>query len=455
MLVLRIPPWNQRTHSPESGRRQSAPSTGSNPIYTARSTIEEALTVHESPLTTKSHHLDEVDPLRSFRERFVVGEDLIYLDGNSLGRLPKATITATRNLVEREWASELVLGWDHWIDQGVAVGDKLAPLIGASTGEVAVCDQTSVNLYKVASAALTASGRKDVITDRGNFPSDRYILEGIATSHGGEVIWLDEDPSTDDIAGALTDTVGVVSLSHVAYRSGMMLDGAAITRVVHDAGAYMVWDLAHSAGSVPVALNDWNADLAVGCTYKYLNGGPGAPGFLYVRGDLQTVLEQPIPGWYSHSNQFAMSADYDPAQDIRRFIIGTPPMASLVGTEVGIDLTAEAGIHALRTKSLLLTDLFIEGIDALGNTGVTVVTPRDHDARGSHVTLAHPNAYQISQALRAHSVIPDFREPNLVRFGFTPLYTTFTEVSLAIDVFARIMVSQEYQKYPTTRLAVT
>ena len=396
-----------------------------------------------------------MDPLRSFRERFVAGENLIYLDGNSLGRLPKAAIAATRNLVEREWANELVLGWEHWIDQGVAVGDELAPLIGASTGEVAVCDQTSVNLYKVASAALTASGRKDVITDRGNFPSDRYILEGIATSHGGEVIWLDEDPSTDDIAGALTDTVGVVSLSHVAYRSGMMLDGAAVTRAVQDAGAYMVWDLAHSAGSVPVALNDWNADLAVGCTYKYLNGGPGAPGFLYVRRDLQTVLEQPIPGWYTHSNQFAMSADYDPARDIRRFIVGTPPMASLVGTEVGIDLTAEAGIDALRTKSLLLTDLFIEGIDALGDIGISVVTPRDHDSRGSHVTLAHDNAYQISQALRAHGVIPDFREPNLVRFGFTPLYTTFTEVAQAIDILARIMATHEYDQYPTTRLAVT
>jgi kynureninase len=416
---------------------------------------ERKLTVHNSQLTVRAAELDRVDPLVSFRDRFVIGDELIYLDGNSLGRLPKATIIATRDLVEDEWANELVLGWEHWIDQGVTVGDKLAPLVGASAGEVAVCDQTSVNLYKVASAALTASGRTDIVTDRGNFPSDRYILEGIALAHGGKIVWLDEDPTTDDIAQAITENVGVVSLSHVGYRSGMMLDGATITRIVHAAGAYMVWDLAHSAGSVPVALNDWNADLAVGCTYKYLNGGPGAPGYLYVRDDLQSVLEQPIPGWYSHSNQFAMSGDYEPSPSIRRFIVGTPPMASLVGTEVGIEITAEAGMDAIRAKSLLLTDLFIQGIDACADNGLTVITPRGHAARGSHVTLAHENAYQISQALRARGVIPDFREPNLVRFGFTPLYTTFTEAANAIEIITNIMDSQEYLQYPTTRLAVT
>jgi len=413
------------------------------------------LTDGNSHLSARAAELDRGDPLAGFRERFVIGDGLIYLDGNSLGRLPKAAVTATRDIVEHQWAKELVLGWDHWIDQGVAVGDKLAPLIGASAGEVAVCDQTSVNLYKVASAALTASGRTDIVTDRGNFPSDRYILEAIATAHGGRVVWLDEDPSADDIAHALPDTVGVVSLSHVAYRSGLMLDGAAVTALVHDAGAYMVWDLAHSVGAVPIALNEWNADLAIGCTYKYLNGGPGAPGFLYVRSDLQALLEQPIPGWYSHTNQFAMSSDYEAAPSIRRFIIGTPPMVSLVAAEVGIDTTADAGMSALRDKSLQLTDLFIEGIDAMGDAGFTVVTPREHRSRGSHVTLAHDNAYQISQALRANRVIPDFREPNLVRFGFTPLYTTFTEVSEALAILARIMASNEYQRYPTTRLAVT
>jgi kynureninase len=405
--------------------------------------------------TVRAEELDANDPLAEFRDRFVVGDGLIYLDGNSLGRLPKAAIDATRTLVEDEWANELVFGWEHWIDQGVAVGDKLAPLIGASPGEVAVCDQTSINLYKVAGAALTASGRTDIVTDRGNFPSDRYILESIATAHGGKIVWLDEDPMTEQIRHAITDSVGVVSLSHVAYRSGMMHDGAAVTRIAHDGGAYMVWDLAHSAGSVPVALNDWNADLAVGCTYKYLNGGPGAPGYLYVRSDLQEALEQPIPGWYSHTNQFAMSAEYEPAPTIRRFIVGTPPMASLVTAEVGIDLTAEAGIDAMRQKSLSLTDLFIEGIDALGNTGLSVVTPRNPGSRGSHVTLAHDNAYQISQALRAHRVIPDFREPNLVRFGFTPLYTTFAEVVQAIEIISSVMDSHEYHQYPATRLAVT
>ena len=399
--------------------------------------------------------LDSLDPLRGFRERFVVGDGLVYLDGNSLGRLPKAAIKATREIVEQEWANELVLGWEHWLDQGVAVGDKLAPLIGASAGEVAICDQTSVNLYKVASAALAASRRGDIVSDRGNFPSDRYVLEQVARAHGGRIVWLDEDPTTQEIARSLTKTVGVVSLSHVAYRSGMMHDGAAVTKVVQDVGAYMVWDLAHSAGSVPVALNDWNAGLAVGCTYKYLNGGPGAPGFLYVREDLQTILEQPIHGWFSHANQFAMSSDYEPSPTIRRFIVGTPPMISLVAAEVGIDVIAEAGIDAIRAKSLLLTDMFIEGIDVLGNIGLTVVTPRDRDSRGSHVTLAHDNAYQISQALRARRVIPDFREPNLVRFGFTPLYTTFAEVAEALEIIADIMESQDYQQYPRSRLAVT
>ncbi len=398
---------------------------------------------------------DAADPLARFRSRFVIDDDLIYLDGNSLGRLPTATIEATRRIVEEEWAHDLVRGWEHWIDQGVAVGDRLAPLIGATPGEVAVCDQTSVNLYKVASAAMLASDRSNIVTDRGNFPSDRYVLEAIARAHGGHLIFLPEDPSMEQIEEAMSDSVGVLSLSHVAYRSGAMLNGAAITTIAHDHGAYMVWDLAHSAGSVPVALNEWDADLAVGCTYKHLNGGPGAPGYLYVRIDLQSLLEQPIPGWFSHSDQFAMAQEYDPSPTIRRFVVGTPPMISLVAAAVGIDLTVEAGIDAIRTKSIALTEAFLAGFESRDDRGFTVVTPREPERRGSHVTLGHDHAYQISQALRARGVVPDFREPNLIRFGFAPLYTTFTEVEQALAVIDDVMSSGDYLSFPETRQRVT
>lgn len=217
----------------------------------------------------------------------------------------------------------------------------------------------------------------------------------------------------------------------------------------------MLWDLAHSAGSVPVALDEWNADLAVGCTYKYLNGGPGAPGYLYVRKDLQTHLEPPIPGWYSHVDQFAMSQDYEASPTIRRFVVGTPPMISLVAAEVGISVTADAGMDAIRTKSLDLTDMFMDGIDSEPGLGLSIVTPREPESRGSHVTLAHENALQISKALRARGVIPDFREPNLVRFGFTPLYTSFSEVAMALEHLYEVMTSHEYLNFPTTRRTVT
>lgn len=398
---------------------------------------------------------DAADPLRTYRDRFVVDDDLLYLDGNSLGRLPKATIERVRDLMERQWAHELVLGWEHWIDQGTVIGDRLAPLIGASRGEVVLCDQTSVNLYKVASAAMSACGRSNIVTDVGNFPSDRYVLGSLAAAHGGRLITVPEDPTPAEVAAVLDESVAVVSLSHVSYRSGAMLDAQAITTLAHERGAYVVWDLAHSAGSVPVDLNGWNADLAVGCTYKYLNGGPGSPGFLYVRSDLIEALEQPISGWFSHADQFAMAEQYEPAPSIKRFVVGTPPMLSLVGAACGIELTLEAGIEAIRAKSIELTEAFLEGISSMPEHGFTVVTPTDSAARGSHVTLAHKNALQISQALRTRRLIPDFRSPNLIRFGFTPLYTTFDEVDRAIATIGSVMDSGEYLTIPATAGRVT
>jgi kynureninase len=393
--------------------------------------------------------------LREFRDRFIIEDGLIYLDGNSLGRLPKETIERTRDLVEHQWARELVLGWEHWIDQGVEIGNRLAPLIGASEGEVVVCDQTSVNLYKVASGAMAATGRPNIVTDVGNFPSDRYILGSLARSNGGELILVPEDPTPDDVANAVDDSVGVVSFSHVSYRSGAMLDAAAITSIAQDQGAFIIWDLAHSAGSVPVDLNGWNADLAVGCTYKYLNGGPGSPGYLYVRSDLIEELDQPMTGWFSHARQFAMADTYEPSASIRKFTVGTPPMASLVGAGVGIDLTSEAGIEKIRSKSIELTEAFLAGIASMPDHGFGIVTPTDPQRRGSHVTLSHDEALRISKALRAHRVIPDFRAPNLIRFGFAPLYTTFGEIDEALAIIASVMDGRAYLATPHTSDRVT
>ena len=408
-----------------------------------------------TPVSPAPDERDTADPLRAFRDRFVIEDDLVYLDGNSLGRLPKATVERTRDLVEHQWAHELVLGWEHWIDQGAEIGNRLAPLIGASQGEVVLCDQTSVNLYKVASAAMEASGRPSIVTDVGNFPSDRYVLGSLARSHGGRLILIPEDPTADDLEEAIDDSVGVVSFSHVSYRSGAMLDAVAITSVTHDHDAFIIWDLAHSAGSVPVDLNGWNADLAVGCTYKYLNGGPGSPGYLYVRSDLIDTLEQPITGWFSHARQFAMADAYEPAASIRKFVVGTPPMASLVGAGFGIDLTCEAGIEAIRSKSIALTSVFLDGIAAMPDHGFGVVTPTDPQRRGSHITLSHEHALRISKALRTRRLIPDFRAPNLIRFGFAPLYTTFGEVDEALSIITSVMDTGEYLTTPETAERVT
>jgi len=406
-------------------------------------------------LSEHAARLDTEDQLAHFRDRFFIEDDFIYLDGNSLGRLPLDAVERINETVAAGWGRRLVLGWDTWLDEGTRVGDRLAPLIGARAGEVAIADQTSINLYKLASAGLAASGRKNILTDAGNFPSDRYVLGSIAEAAGGRLVIVPEDPTIADLEHHLDDTVGLVSLSHVSYRSGAMHDGAQVTACVHDHGALMLWDLAHSVGSVPVDLGAWNADLAVGCTYKYLNAGPGAPGFLYVRKDLHTELEQPISGWFGHVDQFGFADEWAPSLDIRRFLIGTPPVVSMVGVDVGVNLTAEAGVEAIRAKSVALSSFFIEAIGPLEGEGIEVITPRDPQLRGSHVTLSHSNGFQIASALRDRGVIPDFREPNLVRFGFTPLYTTFSEVAAAAAILKEIVTSRSYKSFPTARTGVT
>lgn len=406
-------------------------------------------------LSQRASHLDTVDPLASFRDRFVIEDELIYLDGNSLGRLPKDTAGRTRDAVESEWAHRLVMGWDSWLGSGPRIGDLLAPLIGALTGEVAVGDQTSINLYKLASAAVTATDRPNILTDSGNFPSDRYVLRSIAEAHGGQLIVVPEDPALQDLAGALDESIGLVALSHVSYRSGSMDDGARTTSLVHDHGALMLWDLAHSVGSVPVDLAGWDADLAVGCTYKYLNAGPGAPGFLYVRRDLQTKLDQPITGWFGHADQFGFAEEWEAADDIKRFLVGTPAIVSMAGVEVGVNLTREAGIEAIRRKSIGLSSMFIEALAPLAAHEVTVITPTEPDLRGSHVTIRHECGFQIASALRDRGVIPDFRAPDLVRFGFTPLYTTYAETARAVGILTEILESRSYESFPASRDGVT
>lgn len=407
-------------------------------------------------LRDRAAELDRTDPLRRFRDLFVIDDEQVYLDGNSLGRPPRATAAAVNSAITKGWASELVMAWDHWLDLGVETGDRLAPLIGASSGEVAVGDQTSVNLYKLAMAALAASGRNRVLTDAGNFPSDLYILDSVARHHGGELVVIDEDPSPEEVASHLDDSIGLVAMTHVSYRSGAMHDGAAVTKAVRSAGALMLWDLAHSVGAVPVDLNGWNADLAVGCTYKYLNGGPGAPGFLYVASDLQTRLRQPITGWFGHADQFSFAADFVPSDSIRRFLVGTPPILSLTAARTGIDVSASAGIAALRSKGTSLTGLFIEAVSEwAADCDVDIVTPIDPQRRGSHVALRHSAGFQISQALRDAQVIVDFRAPDLVRFGFSALYTSHAEAVTAAETLRTILSDGSWPDYPDLRSGVT
>ncbi len=399
---------------------------------------------------------DAADPLSGFRSRFSIPDpDLVYLDGNSLGPLPRRTRTAIAETVDREWAGGLVRSWDRWLDLGTRAGAALAPLIGARPDEVALCDQTSVNLYKLAEAAIGAEpSRPDIVTDADNFPSDRYILHEVARRRGGRLRDVPADPTVTDIADALDQHVGLVSLSLVNYRSGALADLRGITALAHQAGARVLWDLSHAAGIVPVDLAD--ADLAVGCTYKYLNGGPGSPAFLYVRRDLQGTLTQPIAGWWSHDDMFAFEAGYRPAPDIRRFLTGTAPIVSMIGAAEGIALCADAGIDAIRAKSRTMTSWFIElANQRLAALGFEMVTPTDDDRRGGHVALRHDAAWPIVQALRDRNVIVDFRHPGIVRYGFSPLYNRYRDVAAAIERTADVVASGRHEAYPDAPAAVT
>lgn len=382
------------------------------------------------------HSLDAADQLAGFRDRFVPTESgAIYLDGNSLGRPAKASLERVAALGEA-WSKRLIRGWDDgWLDLPLTIGDLLAKdILGARPGEVAVVDSTTVNLYRVAAAALDArKDRQAILMERSEFPTDRYVIEGLAAERDREIRWLDGDPveglTTDQIAAALDADTALVVLSAVNYRSAAIADITAITGVAHDAGTLVLWDLSHAAGSIPVDLEANGVDLAIGCTYKFLNGGPGAPAFLYVRRELQVELRPPIQGWFAQREQFDMGPRFERRPGIGGWLVGTPPIISLTAAQAGIELVAEAGVDAIRAKGIALSEYAIALTDAwLAPWGCSVGSPRDSSRRGGHIAIRHPDARRLTRALIDRNVIPDFRAPDSIRIGLSPLTTSFEDV---------------------------
>jgi kynureninase len=380
--------------------------------------------------------LDAADPLATFRDWFVPTEEgLNYLDGNSLGRPTKASVERVNDLAEA-WSKRLIRGWDDgWLEMPLTVGDILAEgVLGARPGEVAVTDSTTVNLYRLASAALDARpGRRTIVIERSEFPTDRYIVEGLVRERDLQVRWLDGDPTegltTDNIATTFDADTALLILSAVNYRSAAIVDIKPVTDAARAAGALVLWDLSHAGGSIPVALESNGVDLAVGCTYKYLNGGPGSPAFLYVRRDLQDELRPPIQGWFAQREQFDMGPTFDREPGIRGWLVGTPGVIALTSAQGGIEVVAEAGIEAVRAKSMALTEYAIALHDAwLAPLGCSFGTPRDPARRGSHVSIRHPEAKRLTRSLIERGVVPDFRAPDSVRIGLSPLTTSFDDV---------------------------
>jgi kynureninase len=398
-------------------------------------------------LERRAHELDAADPLRHLGERFADADPglVAYLDGNSLGRPPRATATRLERFVREEWGGRLIRGWyEGWMDWPEAIGDRLGRVaLGAAPGQIVVADSTTVLLYKLARAAVAARpDRREIVLDANDFPTDRYVLEGIAAERGLELRFLetplDGGVSAEQVAAVAGPATALVAFSHVNYRSAHIADAAAITRIAHDAGALALWDLSHSAGAVEVALDDWGADLAVGCSYKYLNGGPGAPAFAYVRAEHQDVLRQPVQGWIGRRDPFAMGPGYEPADGLRSVLSGTPPILAMVPLACSLELLEEAGIAALRAKSVALTEYAIEFADALlAPDGVVVASPRDSARRGSHVAMRHGAFRALLDPLWREGVLADYREPDCLRIGLSPLTTSFREVERGLGVLAR------------------
>jgi kynureninase len=407
------------------------------------------------PPTDRRHAeaLDAADPLAPLVAESVVADPgLLYLDGNSLGRLTHRARRRLAAVIDGEWGTGLVRSWEAWIDLPTRVGDALAAhLLGARPGEVVVGDSTTVNLYKAASAAVAARpGARAVVTDDDNFPTDRYVLEGLAAERGLAYREVASDPVDGPDAEALApalDGAALLCLSHVSYRSAALADLGALTRLAHDHGALALWDLSHAVGSVPIDLTGTGADLAVGCTYKYVNGGPGAPAFTYVRRERQGELRQPVWGWFGQADQFAMGTGYAPAPGIAAWLTGTPAVLGLVGVEEGVALLAAAGIDRLRAKGMALTSLAVDLADAwLAPLGFALASPRDPERRGSHVTLAHRDARRIAHALGQRGVIVDFRAPDRIRLGAAPVASRFVDVWDALDRLLDLLASGDHER---------
>ena len=405
-----------------------------------------------------SDALDAADPLARFRDRFALPEGIIYLDGNSLGALPRASVERIAATVAKEWGKGLITSWNDagWVEAPQRVGDKIARLVGAGAGEVIACDSTSVNLFKLLTAALSLNPQRGtILSERGNFPTDVYMMQGIETLTRGAVRAKLVDP--DEIEAALGDDVAVLLLTQVHYKTGRMRDIAAITARAHACGALVIWDLSHSAGAVPVDLAAADADFAVGCGYKYLNGGPGAPAWLYVAKRHQDRVLPALSGWFGHARPFDFADEYEPAAGIARFLCGTPPVLGLAALESGVDLMLEADSTELRAKSIALGALFTARMARLCERyGFALASPANPVARGSQIAYVHPQAYAIVQALIARGVIGDFRAPDILRFGLTPLYLRYVEVDQAVAILAEIMAARDWDRAEyRTRAAVT
>ena len=400
--------------------------------------------------STTASQRDRDDPLAHYRDKFVLDGDVVaYLDGNSLGRPVRQSADRLAEFVSTGWGGRLIRGWDEqWYELPLRVGDTIgAVCLGAASGQVFIGDSTTVVLYKLIRSAIDARpGRREIVVDTDNFPTDRFILQGIAAECGMTLRWVQPEPdagvTAEQVAAVVGDNTALVVLSHVAYRSGYLADVTAITAIAHDAGALVLWDLCHSVGSVPTELDNWGVDLAAGCTYKYLNGGPGSPAFGYVRAEHQATMQQPIQGWMGTSNPFEMGPEYEPHEGIRRFLSGTPAIGGMLAMRDMLELIGEAGMGEIRRKSELLTAFAVELVDELlVPLGAELASPRDPARRGSHVTVDHDAFSDIMPQLWAQGIIPDFRRPNGVRLGLSPLTTSFSELQLGVEAIARELQS--------------
>ncbi|BDI59609.1 kynureninase [Qipengyuania nanhaisediminis] len=402
-------------------------------------------------LIASAREHDRADPLAKFRERFFVPDGVTYLDGNSLGCLPRKTPEAMDRAIRQEWGTGLIGSWNDagWFEMGTRVGAKIAPLIGAAPDEVLACDSTSVNLFKLIAAALAMRpGRKVVLSEPGNFPTDLYMIEGLER----QGLASRRLAARGDLEAALGDDVALLMLTHAHYKTGELFDMERLTRAAHDAGALVLWDLSHSTGALPVDLHRCNADFAVGCGYKYLCGGPGAPAFAYVARRHQAQLRQPLTGWFGHARPFAFSDDYQAAPGIEQLQCGTSPVLGLTALEVGVELIAEIGVERLYEKSRALSEFFLEALRTSG-VALELVSPGDSANRGSQLSFRHRDAYAISQALIARKVIGDYREPDILRLGFAPAYLRFIDMAEAARHLCEVVQGEEWRNPEFNRRA--